>query len=390
MSDKFVEIYETDSGLKKNLTPLNHVTGTELTQAQYDSLLAQGKILPGVSYYITDAPDRASSVFTPPRHTIQKSLNFYQKTGLFFGDSIAAGGKAKPGSNQDLVNLTRQMLGMSSLTNDAVGSTRFTHGDVNPTIIDKIKSTTLDTDYIFIAGGINDWQSQANLADYEADLEDLMQYLQANYSGTVIFISPIFYVLEKISWSNGYKNAVNKIEIIEYRSILERLVLKYKYNLVCGELFEFPGNLGERANVLLSDGLHPTTYGHQLYAMNLCQALNAQVPVSNTFTNSSYYRYCGKVNHDGRCIFVKYKNGQMDTATKAFELGIADRMKDVVAVEGYISDGDNWLCIGTENLDYNKTADTLTVTVPSDYVTKWVYTVTYFTFDSTKIVDDSY
>lgn len=390
MNNKFIETYELGAEPSKSLEPLSNVSGVSLTQAEYDQLLAQGKVLSDVSYYITDAPDRASSVFTPPRHTIQKSLNFYQKTGLFFGDSIAAGAKAKPGANQDLVTLTRSMLGMSSLLNKAVGSTRFTHGDINPTIIDKVEETVLDTDYIFIAGGVNDWQSQASLVDYEADLEGLMQYLQQNYSGTVIFISPISYVLEKISWENGYKRAVNKIEIIEYRSILERLVLKYKYNLVCGELFEFPGNLGERANVLLSDGLHPTTYGHQLYAMNLCQALNAQVSISNTFTNSSYYRYCGKVNHDGRCIFVKYKNAQMDTASKALDLGIADRMKDVVAVEGYISDGDNWLCIGTENLVYNKTADTLTVTIPSTFVTKWVYTVTYFTFDSTQIVDNSY
>lgn len=359
-----------------NKSGLNYVLETQAVVAEENDRLATLK----------DVKD-ADTQYTP-NHVIQKCMNFYQKTGLFFGDSIAAGGKAQVG--KDLVSYTKTLLMMTSITNEAVGSTRFTHGDVNPTIIDKIKSTTLNTDYIFIAGGINDWQSQANLTDYKTDLEGLMQYLKANYTGNVIFISPINYVLDKIAWDNGYKQATNKIEIIEYRRILEELVIKYNYNLVCGELFPFPTNLGERANVLMSDGLHPTTYGHQMYAFCLTNALGCNVAFENSITQSSNYRFSGRVNSDGRCIFLKYKNGQMTTATESFAVDLASRIVNIVGTKAYISDGDNMIALSQESVVYNKTSDEITVTVPSAYVSKYVYIEIEFTFDASKIVDDSY
>ena len=362
------------------------------SQTEWDELTIEEK----KAYDYTAFSDGGSQDLNCPHsfgHCCQKSLNFYQKTGLLFGDSIAAGAKAKVG--EDFCSYTKSILMMASLTNMAVGSTRFTHGDTNPTIIDKIKSTTLDTDFIFIAGGVNDWQSQANLTDYETDLEGLMQYLKENYTGTVIFISPIPYVLEKISWDNGYKQATNKIEIIQYRYILEKLVLKYGYNLVCGEDFSFPSNLGERANVLIADGLHPTTYGHQLYAYELCAALHCARDIANTLTQSTVYRYSGKDYLDGRMLFVKALNtngsGRLSSGTYTEVVGIADRYKSVVGYEGCLTTGTSMVPLTTADIKYEQSTDSITISnPPTGFETAWVSGTMYFTFDSTKIVDDSY
>ena len=80
----------------------------------------------------------------------------------------------------------------------------------------------------------------------------------------------------------------------------------------------------------------------------------------------------------------------MTTATESFAVDLASRIVNIVGTKAYISDGDNMIALSQESVVYNKTSDEITVTVPSAYVSKYVYIEIEFTFDASKIVDDSY
>ena len=200
-------------------------------------------------------------------HTVNKPYVFEGKRAYLFGDSISEG---YIGSGQMTTNtffaLFANRVGFASVSNSAKGGATFVSGvsateDIPTTIRSKDLSTR---DYIFIAGGTNDYGMGSSLSDFRAALESLCAYLKANVTAEVIFITPI----------NRQKAAdVFVAPLDEYRRILSEVVLANGYSLVNGKDFAFPEEYGTYQEAVMPDGLHPSELGYQVYANNLASVL---------------------------------------------------------------------------------------------------------------------
>jgi lysophospholipase L1-like esterase len=193
---------------------------------------------------------------------VNKPYTFHGKTALFFGDSITKGhtdgNTVTPNS---FPKLFAERVGMS-FTNLAVSGTTLSEGIANA-----IKSTSLNSDFVFIAGGVNDWQLGVALSTFRANLIDLCSYLKTSYAGEVIFITPI----NEAGWISSKIVA----DLQEYRNIITEVAIQNGFSVVQGSLFNFPtkdGNADYIASIF-GDKLHPSELGYQLYAKGLATAL---------------------------------------------------------------------------------------------------------------------
>lgn len=201
-------------------------------------------------------------------HCVNKPYAFSGKTALFFGDSITYGwtgseraGYGYPGIFSEKVGLRFANYGKNgSLLGGASGSL----GQIPAAI----KSKQLTSDFIFIAGGVNDWQMGIDVTIFRNGVANLCDYLEANYSGEVIFITPIDHA--------GWKPKTTPVaELQVYRDIITEIALNHGYSVVQGNLFGFPteDSSAEEIAAMFGDKLHPTELGYQRYADYLVKVL---------------------------------------------------------------------------------------------------------------------
>lgn len=218
-------------------------------------------------------------------HHVNSPYDFSGKKAFFFGDSITYGyiknadGTASraakggyPGFFSEAVGLTHTNYGVS-------GSLFGTYNDLGR-IGDKIKSRSLDCDFIFVAGGINDWQCGVSLSDFRQAVEEVCSYIDANFDGEVIFITPINH--------SGRKPLVEPVaQVQEYREIITEIALSHDFSVVQGGLFGFPTPDSPEAEktLMFCDNLHPTEYGYEYYANCLIEVLGEK-----RRRNSTVYR----------------------------------------------------------------------------------------------------
>ena len=218
-------------------------------------------------------------------HHVNSPYDFSGKKAFFFGDSITYGyiknadGTASraakggyPGFFSEAVGLTHTNYGVS-------GSLFGTYNDLGR-IGDKIKSRSLDCDFIFVAGGINDWQCGVSLSDFREAVEEVCSYIDSNFDGEVIFITPINH--------SGRKPLVEPVaQVQEYREIITETALSHDFSVVQGGLFGFPTTDSPEAEktLMFCDNLHPTEYGYEYYANCLIEVLGEK-----RRRNSTVYR----------------------------------------------------------------------------------------------------
>ena len=203
-------------------------------------------------------------------HYLKKPYTFQGKSAKFFGDSITYGYtkddsgsaiKAKNGGYpkvfSDKVGLSFQNLGVS-------GSLFGDYNNLNK-IQDKIYDTSLDCDYIFIAGGINDWQCGTPINTFRERLTEVCEYLKNNFTGIdVFFITPINH--------SGRKPIVTPVaEVQTYRNIITELSLQYGYSVIQGNRINFPtiNNVDSFKTLMFCDNLHPSELGYKIYGESL-------------------------------------------------------------------------------------------------------------------------
>lgn len=193
-----------------------------------------------------------------------RPYSFSGKSATFCGDSITRGYTSGTTTTEN---------GFPKLFSDAVGMT-FTNsavGGVTLSVGIKAQVEAMDTskDFLFIAGGINDWQTGVALDTFESAVEDICDWLNSNYTGEVIWITPIN--------QGGYEttHSINPIaDIQDYRDIITKVVtIKNNGNMAIlqGNLFGFPSVRGnsELKTSLFGDLLHPTEHGYVIYAQAL-------------------------------------------------------------------------------------------------------------------------
>lgn len=200
---------------------------------------------------------------------VSKPFDFQNKKALFFGDSITRGFTSGTTTTENgYPKLFSEKVGMT-YTNYGVGGSCLGH-EYNqvPSIISKIKSIDINeltsADYIFISGGINDWQTGTTKAQLDSALSELHDYILANnLSNKIIMITPIN--------EGGWPNATPVLTIQEIRNIITRFCMANNYSVVQGWKFPFPSREDDITyiNLMYGDKLHPTETGYKVYAKSL-------------------------------------------------------------------------------------------------------------------------
>lgn len=203
-------------------------------------------------------------------HVVNRPYTFANKNAVFCGDSITAGFTSGSTITQN---------GFPKLFSDAVGMTFINKGVGGATITritgygcikDQVSSIDLSSaDYIFIAGGVNDWQLAASLSEFRSSVKNICDYLvEHNYNGSVIFILPI-------SEAGRIPIETPIAELDDYRVIIAEVAMQYEHSVVNGKLFNFPTVDSDSAFItaMFGDRLHPTEKGYRLYAKNLKNVL---------------------------------------------------------------------------------------------------------------------
>jgi len=202
---------------------------------------------------------------------VNKPFVFSGKSAVFCGDSITRGYiNGSSTTNNGFPKLFSDAVGMT-FTNAGVGGATLSVVSGLPSIQTQIENASKTCDYLFIAGGVNDWQLGVDLDDFEDAVETICTYVNANYPSTtqVIWITPIN--------QGGYEttHTVNAVaDLQDYRNIITRIVeIKTTGNMsvLQGNLFGFPSINGnsDLKTSMFGDLLHPTEHGYKIYAQAL-------------------------------------------------------------------------------------------------------------------------
>lgn len=196
-----------------------------------------------------------------------KPFAFSGKRALFFGDSITKGyvDDGTTITQNGYPKLFSEKVGFATYYNMGIGGSTFSdiQSEVKtiPTLISETDLTTFD--YVFIAGGVNDWQLGCTLAEFEDAVKSCFDSL-ASYNGEVVIIAPI---------NTGYHN-LEVATLREFRNILGKQAMLHGFNFVDGGKFNFATS-GELAPYLFGGSmiLHPNENGYKQYAKALAEAL---------------------------------------------------------------------------------------------------------------------
>lgn len=211
------------------------------------------------------------NMFAIGNHCLNKPYSFQNKKAYFFGDSVTFGytsknqGKADNGGFpkvfSDKVGLTFTNYGISGATLSGAVSG---YGSIKSSI----ESAPTDADFYFIAGGINDWQLAVDLTTFRTKVTEICEYLKANISGEVIFITPI----------NIFGRQAMRPQTIDpqaYRDIITELALVNGFSVLQGTLFDIPTDdcAASFGAAVIDDKIHPTEIGYEIFAKCMQTAL---------------------------------------------------------------------------------------------------------------------
>ena len=227
-----------------------------------------------VKGYITESPDMIYNSL------VRKPFTFNGKTCVFTGDSITYGftsGSSNVHNIGDYPTLFCNKVGATK-TNLAVGGALFCSGyNTVKTIPEQVSEANKECDFLFIAGGINDWQSGQTLSDLKTVLDNLCTYINENFSQStqVIWITPI----NQAGWETTH-NISPTATVQEFRNLITRTVLKNdtysRFSVVQGNEFNFPDKNDDKSYIatMFGDLLHPSELGYKtLYLAGLLNAL---------------------------------------------------------------------------------------------------------------------
>ena len=202
-------------------------------------------------------------------HCVDRPFNFQGKEIVFFGDSITEGFVDGSSITQNgYPKLFAESVG-ATYKNYGVGGSCFSmiYNGID-TVVNKVKLNLKNTSpFAFIAAGVNDWQCGATKEQLRSALVELCEWLETNYTGTVIFITPI-------NFAGRTPIVTPQMTIWEVRQIITEVALTYNYNVVQGWMFPFPTEVGTYSSAVFGDGLHLTeNHGYKVYSQSLKNTL---------------------------------------------------------------------------------------------------------------------
>ena len=210
--------------------------------------------------------------------SIEKPYDFTGKKLLAFGDSITWGFSSPDLAviRDSYIRLFADKFGMT-LNNKAVSGSTITNTEGSTTsVYYVITHTTDDTDFIIVAGGVNDYSTKRTVGSYgDTDpltfygaMHGICEHLKTYYPGKpVIFITPVNVTVDK------YNVPMERLNL--YRNAIYEVATSYGYDVVNGiDMIPVDGQGGWNNTMIAdSDGIHPTASGHALFFRNLCNKL---------------------------------------------------------------------------------------------------------------------
>lgn len=204
---------------------------------------------------------------------LKNTLPTFQKIKMnVIGDSITYG--AYTGASDDCPAsvaekqycfVASDLLGFKSIENYGVSGTSIScTSSVLPerALSIRYKEMTDDANLILVAGGTNDFGTNVKIGS-PSDIEDVSFYgglnvfckgLKQKYpSAKIVFITPIY--------RNDEAKNENGNSLDEYRKIIKETAKeKFGFEVIDGDKAGF----AEKADIILSDGVHPTPIGHKM------------------------------------------------------------------------------------------------------------------------------
>lgn len=197
-------------------------------------------------------------------HCVNRPFSFQGKEIVFFGDSITEGFVDGSSITQNgYPKLFAESVG-ATYKNYGVGGSCFSmvYNGID-TVVNKVKLNLKNTSpFTFIAAGVNDWQCGATKEQLRNALGELCEWLETNYTGTVIFITPI-------NFAGRTPIVTPQMTIWEARQIITEIALANNYNVIQGWEMPFPTEVGTYSDLMFGDGLHPTEQGYKIYWQSL-------------------------------------------------------------------------------------------------------------------------
>lgn len=216
------------------------------------------------------------------KHCLSLPYAFEGKKAIWFGNSITCGyyqedGKLTKDPKKSYAYLFSEMVGLDSYFS-AVAGTCFGY-PADCCISYRVGISEGDYDYVFVAGGTNDYSLQTPLGEigdkssgtYYGALNVTAAMIREKYpEAKVIFITPIN------QCRNIYNTRIKKVIPLDtYRDAIYRIADYYSFDVVDGRAIPFPDENGSDndRDLLISDGVHPTVYGHEVFAKALYNIL---------------------------------------------------------------------------------------------------------------------
>jgi lysophospholipase L1-like esterase len=193
---------------------------------------------------------------------IAKPMNFANSNIIGFGDSIMYGYRSLDTSDvseHPWREIFKEKSGASNFTNRSVGGAGYAR-QYN-SILMQLEGQTLSTrDFIFVAAGTNDYHYGVSESEFLTGIENTFAFIDSNKGENtkVIIITPI-------NRSQPSAND-NPITLDWYRDCLTKKALEHRYSVIDGSKMGFPNVSSNYQSLVMSDGLHPTDLGYEIYA----------------------------------------------------------------------------------------------------------------------------
>lgn len=226
------------------------------------TLLDLAKYRQFISKKISNLIDQCNlATYIPPDFVVNETDTF-----TVLGDSISAGWAAdyvdgsinQHNAEVSAINKLKQLLGNVTVYNHSHGGWSYS-SPTNNMLVEAQQANEanhLNTDYLLIMAGTNDFDYGKGKQAFSNALDDLTEYLNENYNGQIIIVTPI----------NRSKEEARIVSLDWYRDTLTNWALQNGYWVIDGSKVDFPTSAGEEQQIMIADGIHPSNYGHIMYA----------------------------------------------------------------------------------------------------------------------------
>jgi acyl-CoA thioesterase I len=112
--------------------------------------------------------------------------------------------------------------------------------------------------------GVNDWVRNVNAADFEKNLNYIIEQLQLklpNKRGIILITIPDFGVTSQGKYYGGGRNISQGI--MAFNSIIKKAATKFQ--LECVDIFDLSKAMGKDSSLVAPDGLHPSAKEYALW-----------------------------------------------------------------------------------------------------------------------------